>query len=50
MGDEETKKEIMKIKNQGKIKGFGRKIKPWDQEKWDKNKMDIVEKGNFNKF
>ncbi len=32
------------------MKSYGRKVKPWDNEKWNKNKMNIVEKGNFNKF
>ena len=33
-----------------KIKGLGRKVKPWDEEKWRAKREDIFFRGLFAKF
>lgn len=48
--DEETRQLIMKESSQGVIKKLGRQIKNFDEKEWDKNKMNIVIKGNVLKF
>ena len=48
--DEEVFEEIMKCKDPKKIKSLGRKVKNFDEEKWNKAKIDIVFKGNYLKF
>ncbi|SHI57833.1 hypothetical protein SAMN02745163_00415 [Clostridium cavendishii DSM 21758] len=48
--DEEVLEEILKTKEQGKIKALGRKVKNFNEEVWNKNKYDIVLRGNKAKF
>ena len=48
--DEEVFEEIMRCKDPKKIKSLGRKVKNFDEEKWNKAKIDIVFKGNYLKF
>ena len=50
MGDKNIFKEILKSKDPNKCKQLGRKVKNWDQKKWDNNKQKIVYKGNLLKF
>lgn len=49
-GDSEVQAEIMKSKNQKEIKDLGRKVRNFDSELWDKNKVRIVYEGNLSKF
>lgn len=48
--DEEVFEEIMKCKDPKKIKSLGRRVKNFNEEKWNKAKIDIVFKGNYLKF
>ncbi len=48
--DEAIAKEIMQCNDPGKIKSLGRKVANFDEEKWNKNKYDIVIEGNYHKF
>eukprot|EP00486_Rosalina_sp_Unknown_P009231 CAMPEP_0201583876 /NCGR_PEP_ID=MMETSP0190_2-20130828/103926_1 /ASSEMBLY_ACC=CAM_ASM_000263 /TAXON_ID=37353 /ORGANISM="Rosalina sp." /LENGTH=115 /DNA_ID=CAMNT_0048026691 /DNA_START=182 /DNA_END=526 /DNA_ORIENTATION=+ len=50
MGDKDTLALILKSDDPSEVKQLGRKIKPWDQEKWNNNKEDIVYNGNYGKF
>ena len=50
MDDKDTLALILKSNDPSECKQLGRKIKPWDQEKWDANKEDIVYNGNYAKF
>lgn len=49
-GDEDVFNEIMAAYNPFDYKKLGRKIKGFDQEKWDAEKYDIVVEGNRAKF
>lgn len=49
-GDSEVQSEIMLSKNQKEIKDLGRKVRNFDSELWDKNKIRIVYEGNLAKF
>ena len=48
--DYETYIKIMKAKDPREYKSLGRKVKGFDALIWDKNKYDIVLKGNIAKF
>lgn len=49
-GDELTAQEIRLCKTPALAKKLGRKVVGFDQEIWDKNKFNIVLKGNILKF
>lgn len=49
-GDMEVYDEIIKSSNPKEIKALGRKIKNFDEQIWDREKYDIVLKGNYFKF
>lgn len=49
-GDEEILEEILKCKDPKKIKALGRKVKGFDEAKWNKYKYAIVFQGNLLKF
>ena len=48
--DEEAYQLIIKETSQKKIKEYGRKIKNFNDEEWNKNKINIVVQGNILKF
>lgn len=50
MGDEDTAEEIMKTKIPQKIKAWGRRVKNFDPELWDKEKEQLVYEINMAKF
>lgn len=50
MGDRTSFSKIMNEQNPIKIKSLGRRIKPWNQDKWEKNRFKIVLDGNMHKF
>lgn len=49
-GDEEIRAEIMAASHPKQYKDLGRRISGFKQEVWDKNRRDIVVKGNAAKF
>ncbi len=49
-GDMETKDKIMQCSTPKQAKAFGRMVKDFDQEIWDKFKHSIVVNGNWCKF
>ncbi len=50
MGDDKSFKKIMRETNPIKIKSLGRRIKPWNQDLWEKKRFSIVLEGNMHKF
>lgn len=48
--DEQTAQEILADKNPANMKKYGRKVKNFDSNTWDKNKLNIVYTGVFEKF
>ena len=48
--DKEILNEIMSESNPKVIKGLGRKVRNFDSEIWDKNRINIVKNGNYLKF
>ena len=50
MGDRASFSKIMNEKNPMKIKSLGRRITPWNEKKWQKNRFKIVLEGNMHKF
>lgn len=50
MGDQATRAEIMQATTPREIKALGRMISPFDPELWDREKMDVVYRGNLLKF
>lgn len=48
--DHSTAAEIMCVRDPKKIKALGRKVKNFKEEVWDKNKFEIVVRGNVLKF
>lgn len=48
--DSETREKIMHCTNPFEMKKFGREIKNFNSEVWDKHKEKIVFAGNMNKF
>lgn len=48
--DYETLEKILKTKTQGKIKALGREVKNFNDDIWNKEKYNIVLKGNIAKF
>ena len=49
-GDTEKIRQIVSAENPGKAKALGREIKDFDQKIWNQNKVDIVIRGNLEKF
>mmetsp|Transcript_12138 Transcript_12138/g.18305 ORF Transcript_12138/g.18305 Transcript_12138/m.18305 type:complete len:184 (-) Transcript_12138:31-582(-) len=50
MGDNKTLDLILKATTPAQCKKLGRSITPWDEQKWDANKEQIVFRGNCAKF
>lgn len=48
--DENIKKQIMNCNEPIKIKSLGRKVKDFDEDKWNRYKYSIVLNGNYLKF
>lgn len=48
--DYETLEEILAAENQPEIKALGRKIKNFNEEIWNREKYEIVKRGNLAKF
>ena len=48
--DYETLEEILATENQKEIKDLGRKIKNFNEELWNREKYEIVKRGNLAKF
>ena len=49
-GDEEAKEKIWKLDHPADQQMAGRRVKNYNQEKWDEKKFDIVVRGNVYKF
>lgn len=49
-GDQEILEKIMSSKNPREQKKYGRKVKNFDEKKWNSVAKDIVYKGNYAKF
>lgn len=49
-GDEEIRNEILNTSDPRKCKALGRKVKHFDKDVWNQNKIQIVSKGNMEKF
>ena len=49
-GDEEIRAQILKTSDPAICKKLGRKVRNFNQEKWNKNRENIARKGNFYKF
>jgi len=49
-GDIDSAKKILSTKNPNEQKGYGRLIKPFDDEKWMEVAYDVVVEGNRAKF
>ena len=49
-GDTETEKRIMEAKEPWEQKALGRRVKNYDDNKWDGVARDVVFKGNFARF
>jgi len=48
--DNEIAKQIMATSNPRKQKSLGRKVKGFDDKKWNEHRERIVEEGNWHKF
>ena len=48
--DEEIRAQILKTSDPAICKKLGRKVRNFNQEKWNKNRENIARKGNFYKF
>jgi ribA/ribD-fused uncharacterized protein len=48
--DNQTLQQILNETNPSRQKNLGRKVKNFDPKIWNQNSMDIVIKGNLNKF
>lgn len=49
-GDEQVRKAILAARTPLEAKKLGRKVRSFDQERWDKAKFDLVVEGNLLKF
>lgn len=49
-GDEEIRAQILKTSDPAICKKLGRKVRNFNQERWNKNRENIARKGNFYKF
>lgn len=50
MGDAETLAAILAIDDPSKVKALGRKVKPYDDARWEAHRFDVVTAGNVAKF
>ena len=50
MGDHESRRKIEKAKTPRSAKAFGKKVKPWNQARWDLNCDQIMEDILVSKF
>ena len=50
MGDEDTRDLILAERDPREQKRLGRRVSPWDEEKWLESREDIVYRGNLAKF
>ena len=50
MGDEKTRCKIMKERSPIKIKSLGRRVAPFNQQLWEKERFHVVFAGNMLKF
>ena len=50
MGDEKTRRKIMKERSPIKIKSLGRRVRPFNQQLWEKKRFKVVFTGNMLKF
>jgi ribA/ribD-fused uncharacterized protein len=50
MGDLETRAAVLAAKTPGEAKKLGRRVTPWDEEKWTAARFDVVVRGNEAKF
>lgn len=50
MGDRATFSKIMNERNPIKLKSLGRRVRPWNQDKWEKNRFKIILEANTHKF
>jgi len=48
--DDKIYQEMLKTNNPKEVKALGRKVKNFDEEKWNSAKEDIVTRGNYLKF
>jgi ribA/ribD-fused uncharacterized protein len=48
--DEEARELILKETSPKKQKAIGRKVKNYDNDVWEKERYEVVKKGNFHKF
>ncbi|GAB7346551.1 hypothetical protein MBLNU457_5229t1 [Dothideomycetes sp. NU457] len=49
-GDEAIAEEMLDATKPAQFKALGRKVKGFDEKKWNANKLRIVEEGNYLKF
>ena len=49
-GDTEIMQAVLDTKDPSKVRSLGRKVKNFDDEKWEKNRIKIVYNGNYLKF
>lgn len=50
MGDEVTRRKILKTSDPKEIKALGRMVRNFDEKKWDEHKYNVVALGNLHKF
>lgn len=50
MGDIDSHYNIMKSRSPAEHQRFGREVKYFNNDLWDKNKINIVHKGNYHRF
>ena len=50
MGDRTTFGKIMNEKNPARIRSLGRRVKPWNEDKWEKHRFKIILDANMHKF
>lgn len=50
MGDQKTAQRVMRETNPIKIRSLGRRVKPWNQDLWEKKRFSIMLQGNMHKF
>jgi ribA/ribD-fused uncharacterized protein len=49
-GDDEIFEKILRVEKPGEVKDLGRRIKGFDEAKWNAHKVEIVRQGNIHKF
>ena len=49
-GDDDTAQKIMSASDPGKQKALGREVRGFDQDRWDREKADLVTRINLAKF